>query len=297
MKIDLDKSLRASQKHKHRKQSNGLNSVVVIVFLLFILSGVGGVIYLSNPPSPSVDMLSQVNKEEVDKAFRVVESINKSTSELNRLRQDVNGMLANILRYDGGRVSTANGFIEYQLPDKPLMGMAQRQLTAAGKVKQEAIARMMGPGETLESAIITSSSNPINKILRPAIKGQVAKAVLNVYMNNGSPPVSLALSVEFLKLIAILDYASYFTSIGGTQTNESIWLDEEYIHQFVDTLPSLFYSMLSYPYRVADKEVPDNLESDIIVAMCDSWHSITPLTIIDRCKEDVNGNEKAREGS
>lgn len=286
-----------SKKHKTAKTNTKKAGLMFLLTFVIVLSLIL-LIWIFRTPEPPAYLINEVDQEEVKSVLKTVESINKTTSLNNNVRQSVNSMLNTILMYDNGGTSISNGFVEYDAPDKPLMGMLQRALTTASEEKTRVINSMKTSYETLESKLITSSNNPISKILRPSIQGYVDKAVLNIYMNNGDPPVSLALNLEFLKAIAIADFTTYYLAYVGTKRSENSLLDDAFIQQFVAEIVPVFYNMMAYPYITTDRDIPENIKEAITLKLCDSWHNITPLTNIDKCNQDLSTpNEDIREGS
>lgn len=284
---------------RHKATRTNTKKVGLIFLLTFILVlSLILLIWIFKTPEPPAHLVNEIDQEEVKSVLSTVESINRTTSLNNNVRQNVNSMLNKILMYDNGRTSIENGYVEYNAPDKPLMGMLQRLLTSASEEKIRVINSMKTSDETLESKLITSSNNPISKILRPSLQGYVDRAVLNIYMNNGDPAVSLALNSEFLKAIAIADFTTYYLAYVGTKRSENSLLDDAFIQQFVAEIVPVFYNMMVYPYITTNRDIPEDIKEAITLKLCDSWHEITPLTNIEKCNQDLSTpNENTRTGS
>lgn len=296
--LSHNNSINLGKKNKQTKSNPKKIGLMVLLTVIIVIS-LCLFIWIIKTPEPPAYLINEIDQEEVKNVLNTVESINKATSLTNNVKQNVNGMLNTILMYDNGHTSIANGYVEYSPPDKPLMGMLQRALTAASEEKIKTINSLKTSDETLESKLITSSNNPISKILRPSIQGYVDKAVLNIFMNNGDPPVSLALNLEFLKAIAIADFTTYYLAYVGTKRSENSLLDDAFIQQLVAQIVPVFYDMMVYPYITTNREIPEDIKEAIIIRMCDSWHNITPLSIIDKCNQDLTPipNENTRTGS
>lgn len=280
------------------KRINPKKVLGTLGLILFLVLGLVMSIWLTIEPTPPSSLLSSINEQEISSTIETVKSIDRATSLNYQVRRDVSNMLHRILMYDSGQVKIQGGSISYSFFDKHLMGMLQRALTAASEKKLRDLNSTKSSSETLESKMITSSNNPISKILRPALQGNIDKAVLNIYMNNGDPPISLALSKEFLIAISIADFSTYFLAYVGTESNESSYLDDDYIQRFVELVVPTFYSVLSYPYKAGNRDIPPSIQEDIALKLCESWNGITPLTQIDKCSKDNKySNEDSRKGS